>query len=111
MDLFKWLLVKSIGSLTGNRKMNKGNSLLLVNKNIKIVGLYPIRKKKVERQLPNIEWYRIYARFLETDDECFNYFPVFPPKQGRWFIYGIYLPDDILKKIYFENIHNILNIR
>lgn len=62
-------------------------------------------------RLPNIEWYRIYARFLETEDEYFNYFPVFPPKQGRWFIYGIHLPDDILKKIYSENIQNILGIR
>jgi len=62
-------------------------------------------------RLPNIEWYRIYARFLETDDEYFNYFPVFPPKQGRWFIYGIYLPDDVLKKIYFENILNIFSSR
>ena len=58
-------------------------------------------------RLPNSDWYKIYARFLETDDEYFNYFPVFPPKQGRWFIYGIYLPDDILKKIYSENILNI----
>ena len=62
-------------------------------------------------RLPNLEWYRIYARFLETDDEYFNYFPVFPPKQGRWFIYGIYLPDDVLKKIYSENILNIFSSR
>jgi len=62
-------------------------------------------------RLPNKEWYKIYARFLETDDEYFNYFPVFPPKQGRWFIYGIYLPDDVLKKIYFENILNIFSSR
>lgn len=62
-------------------------------------------------RLPNIEWYRIYARFLETEDEYFNYFPAFPPKQGRWFIYGIHLPDDILKKKYSKNILNILGIR
>lgn len=62
-------------------------------------------------RLPSIEWYRIYARFLETDDEYFNYYPAYPPRQGRWFIYGINLPDNILKKIYSENINRILGIK
>ncbi len=70
---------------------------------------YPDRIIFGTDRLPGIEWYRIYARFLETEDEYFNYYPTFPPKQGRWFIYGIHLPDNILKKIYFENIFNILN--
>ncbi len=61
-------------------------------------------------QLPNIEWYRIYARFLETDDEHFNYCPNYPPRQGRWFIYGIYLPDDVLEKIYYGNLSRILGV-
>ncbi len=62
-------------------------------------------------RLPSIEWYRIYARFLETDDEYFNYYPTFPPRQGRWFIYGVHLPDDILKKIYSENMNRILGVK
>jgi predicted TIM-barrel fold metal-dependent hydrolase len=52
---------------------------------------------------PNLEMYRLYFRFLETDDEYFNYSLGDVPKQGRWHINGLYLPDDVLKKIYFEN--------
>ncbi|MHA1279985.1 MAG: hypothetical protein ACTSQ8_22555 [Candidatus Helarchaeota archaeon] len=37
-------------------------------------------------------------------------FTLFPP-QGRWFIYGINLPDDVLKKIYSENVSRILGIK
>ena len=53
-------------------------------------------------RLPDKVWYQIYARFLETDDEYFNYDPTYPPRQGRWFIYGIYLPDEILEKVYYK---------
>jgi len=42
-----------------------------------------------------------YYRFLETFDEYFDYEP--EPECGRWKIYGICLPDDVLKKIYHEN--------
>ncbi|MDD3714750.1 MAG: amidohydrolase family protein, partial [Atribacterota bacterium] len=52
-------------------------------------------------RLPDKVWYQIYARFLETDDEYFNYDPTYPPRQGRWFIYGIYLPDEVLGKVYY----------
>jgi predicted TIM-barrel fold metal-dependent hydrolase len=47
--------------------------------------------------------YRIYYRFLETDDEYFPYGIEEVPRQGRWCIYGVYLPDDVLRKIYHEN--------
>jgi len=47
--------------------------------------------------------YEIYYRFLETDDEYFDYAPAKVPPQGRWRIYGINLPDTILRKVYFEN--------
>ena len=43
--------------------------------------------------------YRTTYRFLETDDEYFSY----GRNQGRWNIYGVYLPDDVLRKIYHEN--------
>ena len=42
-------------------------------------------------------------RFFETKDEYFPYNSLDEHNQGRWNIYGIYLPDDVLKKIYFEN--------
>ena len=46
---------------------------------------------------------RIYWRFLETADESFDYSEKVPPPQGMWKIYGIDLPDDVLKKMYHEN--------
>ena len=47
--------------------------------------------------------YRIYYRFLETEDEYFDYAPARVPPQGRWRIYGLGLPEPILRKVYYEN--------
>ncbi len=52
--------------------------------------------------------YRIYFRFFETDDEYFDYSPSAVPPQGRWRIYGLALPDGILRKLYFENAERLL---
>jgi len=52
--------------------------------------------------------YRIYYRFLETEDEYFDYAPARLPPQGRWRIYGLGLPDQILRKVYHENAERIL---
>jgi len=57
-----------------------------------------------------VEEYRLYYRFLETDDEYFNYNPGEVPGQGRWFIYGIALPGDVLEKVYFLNASRVLEI-
>ncbi|MEM6364981.1 MAG: amidohydrolase family protein, partial [Planctomycetota bacterium] len=46
---------------------------------------------------------RLYWRFLETRDEYMPYAETRPLPQGHWRIYGIDLPDPVLKKIYFEN--------
>ncbi len=43
--------------------------------------------------------YQIYFRCLETDDEYFDY----GRNQGRYCIYGITLPDEVLKKVYAGN--------
>lgn len=51
---------------------------------------------------PNVEAYRVYYRFLETDDEYINADPSHH-RQGRWRIYGLYLPDEVLEKIYNKN--------
>lgn len=56
----------------------------------------------------NVEMYRIHYRFLETDDEYFNYDLGDTPLQGRWFIYGLYLPDDVLEKVYFRNAERVI---
>lgn len=44
-----------------------------------------------------------YWRFFETYDEYFPYSEKEFPPQGLWNIYGLGLPDDVLKKVYFEN--------
>lgn len=59
---------------------------------------------------PNLDAYRLYYRFLETDDEYFNYSISEIPSQGRWHVCGLYLPDDVLKKIYRENAQRILRL-
>ena len=54
--------------------------------------------------------YEIYFRFLETEDEYFDYAPAPVPPQGRWRIYGIGLPEPILRKVYNENATRILRL-
>ncbi|WP_446743330.1 amidohydrolase family protein [Silvibacterium acidisoli] len=55
------------------------------------------------QQVFNDRLYEIYYRFLETDDEYFDYAPSDIPPQGRWRIYGIDLSETILRKVYHEN--------
>lgn len=45
-----------------------------------------------------------YFRFLETADEHFDYWN---GQQGRWKIYGVELPDDVLRKVYYANADRI----
>jgi hypothetical protein len=60
---------------------------------------------------PPASWKKDYAyRFLETEDEYFDYAPAPTPPQGRWCIYGLGLPEDILRKIYYENAERLLGI-
>lgn len=65
----------------------------------------------VPQQLFGDELYEIYYRFLETEDEYFDYAPAEIPPQGRWSIYGLGLTDTILRKIYHDNAARILSIR
>jgi predicted TIM-barrel fold metal-dependent hydrolase len=62
------------------------------------------------QQVFNNKLYEIYFRFLETDDEYFDYAPAKVPPQGRWKIYGINLPDSVLSKVYYENAARVLRI-
>ena len=48
--------------------------------------------------------YRVYFPFLETRDEYFHH----GGGLGRWRIYGIHLPDDVLKKVYYKNATKLL---
>lgn len=54
---------------------------------------------------------RIYYRFLETDDEYFKYYDHPFPPTGEWRIYGVHLPDDVLRKIYKTNADRVLGQR
>ena len=50
----------------------------------------------------------LHWRFLETFDEYFPYAENEFPPQGFWRIYGVGLPDDVLKKVYYENAARIV---
>lgn len=56
---------------------------------------------------PRLNAYRVYYRFLETDDEYILADPSHH-RQGRWMIYGLFLPDEVLEKIYNKNALKIL---
>ena len=63
------------------------------------------------QQLFGEKLYEIYFRFLETEDEYFDYAPSEVPPQGRWRISGLGLPENILRKVYHQNAERILGIR
>ena len=44
--------------------------------------------------------YYIYFQVLETDDEYIEYYR---KRHGLWRLYGLNLPDKILKKVYYQN--------
>lgn len=62
------------------------------------------------QQVFNDKLYEIYYRFLETDDDYFDYAPANIPPQGRWRIYGIDLPESILHKVYNGNASRELHL-
>lgn len=59
---------------------------------------------------PDAEIYQLYFRFLETDDEYFNYYPAPVPDQGRWRVYGLFLEPDVLKRVYQSNALRLLRL-
>jgi predicted TIM-barrel fold metal-dependent hydrolase len=62
------------------------------------------------QQVFNDQLYEIYYRFLETEDEYFDYAPAKIPPQGRWRIYGINLSEGILRKVYHDNAARLLRV-
>jgi predicted TIM-barrel fold metal-dependent hydrolase len=66
--------------------------------------------KQTPQQIFGEELYAIYFRFLETEDEYFDYAPAPVPPQGRWQIYGLGLPDPILRKVYSGNATRVLRL-
>jgi predicted TIM-barrel fold metal-dependent hydrolase len=59
---------------------------------------------------PDLATYRIYYRFLEADDEYFNYNDAEMPQQGRFFAYSLFLPDEVLEKVYARNAERVLGL-
>jgi predicted TIM-barrel fold metal-dependent hydrolase len=53
--------------------------------------------------LPSVSNISGNYRFFETKDEYFPYNSPDEHNQGRWNIYGVFLPDEALEKIYFKN--------
>ncbi|MDQ8185597.1 amidohydrolase family protein [Pelagicoccus sp. SDUM812002] len=49
--------------------------------------------------------FHTYFRVLETDDE---YFPYYKRYHAFWRMYGLDLPDEILKKLYYQNALNLI---
>ena len=66
--------------------------------------------KTHQQQIFGDQLYEIYYRFLESEDEYFDYAPAPTPPQGRWRISGLGLPDQILRKIYSDNAFRLLNL-
>ena len=56
---------------------------------------------------PKAEAFRVYYRFLETDDEYWDS-AAGHHRQGFWMIYGIFLPKDVLEKLYRKNAERVL---
>ena len=59
------------------------------------------------------EAYRCYFRLLETRDEHFDY-PDYIGRFGvytRWKLYGLGLPEEVLRKVYYENAARILKLQ
>lgn len=52
------------------------------------------------KDLYNVAEYYPYFRLLETDDD---YFDPIRKYHGIWKLYGLDLPDDVLKKVYYKN--------
>jgi predicted TIM-barrel fold metal-dependent hydrolase len=60
---------------------------------------------------PKAGLYRLWWRFLESDDEHFPYSPGDgAPPQGRWAVSALALPPDVLEGIYRGNARRVLQL-
>jgi predicted TIM-barrel fold metal-dependent hydrolase len=53
----------------------------------------------------NKEEYHTYFRVLETADEYFDYYR---KRHAHWKMYGLELPDSVLKKVYYQNALSVI---
>lgn len=52
---------------------------------------------------PTVEDYRLYLRFLQSEDEAFPYSEEDPPPDGRWTISGLGLPPELAAAVEGDN--------
>jgi predicted TIM-barrel fold metal-dependent hydrolase len=52
-----------------------------------------------------MEEYYTYFRVLETEDEYFDYYR---KRHANWKMYGMGLPDSVLRKVYYKNAINVI---
>ena len=74
------------------------------------IGRQPIRAKQFfttyqdrilfGKDSYNVSEYYTYFRVLETNDEYFQYYR---KRHAHWRMYGLALPDSVLKKLYYKN--------
>src|SRR6267378_788067 len=57
------------------------------------------------KDIYDVSEYKWYFRALETRDEYFEYYR---KRHAFWRIYGLELPDEVLKKIYYKNALKLL---
>lgn len=60
---------------------------------------------------PDRDKVAIYTRFMETEDEYFDYHPLNKPRKGLWKISGLGLPSTVLEKIYNGNAKRIYGLK
>lgn len=59
---------------------------------------------------PSLDAYERYYRFLQTDDDHFDYTDEPVPPQGRWAIYGCALDARLLEAVYSGNARRLLRL-
>jgi predicted TIM-barrel fold metal-dependent hydrolase len=82
------------------RQPHAARALLLAHPDRVLFGtdIFPLR----------ISTYRTYFRLLETEDDAFPYSDDPIPINGRWQIYGLGLPHDVLQNVYADNARTLL---
>jgi hypothetical protein len=102
--------VRASASLAANREPRRASST-----GIRIACCSaPTRFRSASRRRNRFsaeDLYHIYYRFLETDDEYFDYAPARLLPQGTLEDYGVALSDQILRKVYNQNAERVLGMK
>ena len=100
-------LARASASWAASRARRRGSSIRYQDRILFGTDAVPLGIE-TPQQVFGEDLYRIYYRFLETEDEYFDYAPAPVPPQGRWRIYGLGLRESILRKVYSQNAERVL---